>query len=76
MHSPTMLKHCNPITGGGILVLPKLLHITYDLISVSKMATTWVGFEFRKQIMEVSLVNKEECGSNYKPQLAASTTAT
>lgn len=37
---PMMLKHCNPIPEGGILVPLKLLHSTYDFIIVSKMVTT------------------------------------
>ena len=48
--SPMMLKDCNPITKeGGILVLRKLLHSTYSLIIISKLAITLMGFKFRKQ---------------------------
>lgn len=47
---PTMLKHRNPIREEGYaLVLQKLLDCTYDLIVVSKIASTQVGLEFREQ---------------------------
>lgn len=47
---PTMFNHFNPITEEGAVFVPhKLPHNTYDLIIVSKMATTHVGFKFRKQ---------------------------
>ena len=54
-----MLKHWNPITEeGGILVLQKLLHGTYDLIVVLKMVIMWMGFKFMKQEQGPSLVSK------------------
>ena len=47
---PKTINYCNPITDeGGILVLPKVLDSTNDLIIVSEMATTMVGFTSRKQ---------------------------
>ena len=45
-----MLKNCNSITEeGSILVLQKLSHSIYNLIIVSKIATTHLVFEFKKQ---------------------------
>ena len=44
-----MLMHGNPVTLEGVIFdLQKLFHSSYDLIMVSKMATTQAGFEFRK----------------------------
>ena len=44
------LKYCNPITEeGSILALQNLLHISYDLNIVFKMATPQVGIESGKQ---------------------------
>ena len=46
---PMILKHFPPITEeDGILALQNLIHSTYDIIVVFKMATTQVRFEFKK----------------------------
>ena len=45
----TIFNHCNPIMEEvGLLILQKLLHSSYGLISFSEIATMKVGFEFKK----------------------------